>query len=67
MHIKLTAAGVRQGIYPIQRVRITGFDRGESLAPIYEVEAGTQPRFRVDSLLSVSSPTVTFRWAPAVP
>ena len=67
MHIKLTAAGVRQGIYPIQRVRITGFDRGESLAPIYEVEAGTQPRFRVDSLLSASSPTVTFRWAPAVP
>lgn len=49
--VSLTVAGVRQGRYPIQRVRISGFERGESAAPIYEVEAGLKPRVRVTSLL----------------
>lgn len=49
--VSLTAAGARRGRYPIQRVRIVGFERGESAAPIYEVEAGAQSRYRVTSLL----------------
>lgn len=49
--VSLTVAGARRGRYPIQRVRISGFERGESAAPIYEVEAGLRPRVRVTSLL----------------
>jgi hypothetical protein len=49
--VSLTAAGARRGVYPIQRVRISGFDRGQTLAPIYEVEAGLTARYRVTSLL----------------
>lgn len=49
--VSLTAAGARRGVYRIQRVRIAGFDRGESAAPIYEVEAGLRPRYRINSLL----------------
>ncbi len=49
--VSLTAAGSRRGLYPIQRVRISGFARGETAAPIYEVEAGVRPTYRVTSLL----------------
>ena len=49
--VSLTAAGARRGVYRIQRVRIAGFDRGENAAPIYDVEAGAYPRYRINSLL----------------
>ena len=49
--VSLTAAGHRQGVYPIRRVRISGFDRGENLPPLYEIEAGVESRYRIDSLL----------------
>lgn len=49
--VSLTAAGSRRGRYPIQRVRISGFARGERAAPIYEVEAGVTPMYRITSLL----------------
>lgn len=49
--VSLTAPGVVPGLYTIRRVRVSGFDRGDAPAPLYEVEAGPSPRFRVDSLL----------------
>lgn len=49
--VSLTAAGARRGVYRIQRVRIAGFERGPRAAPIYDVEAGAYPRYRINSLL----------------
>ena len=49
--VSLTAEGMVPGMYVIRRVRIAGFDRGEQVPPVYEVEAGPEPRFRIESLL----------------
>jgi len=49
--VSLTAAAGYQGVYPIQRVRITGFDRGNAIRPLYSIEAGVQRETRIDDIL----------------
>jgi hypothetical protein len=49
--VSLTVAPAAQGLYLIRRVRISDFGRGETQPPLYDIDAGALPRYRVDSLL----------------
>jgi hypothetical protein len=49
--VSLTAAYGYQGVYSIQRVRIAGFDRGDTIRPLYYIEAGVMRETRIDDIL----------------